>query len=132
MSETPLLECRGVTKSFAQVHALVNVDFDVRRGEVMALVGDNGAGKSTLIKCIAGIYAFDEQRLEVLGGPVAILDGMWIPQPTLSAWFGVSDNGTLVYRDSGGEYNERLVIVDRPPEGVRVAERQDARVRVRA
>jgi D-xylose transport system ATP-binding protein len=60
MSETPLLECIGVTKSFAQVHALVDVNFEVRRGEVMALVGDNGAGKSTLIKCIAGIYQFDD------------------------------------------------------------------------
>ena len=60
MSENPLLECVGVSKSFAQVHALQDVDFDVRRGEVMALVGDNGAGKSTLIKCIAGIYPFDQ------------------------------------------------------------------------
>ncbi|MDJ0791896.1 MAG: ATP-binding cassette domain-containing protein [Acidimicrobiia bacterium] len=66
MSATPLLQCSGVSKSFAQVHALVNVDFEVRRGEVMALVGDNGAGKSTLIKCIAGIYPFDsgEVRFE--------------------------------------------------------------------
>jgi D-xylose transport system ATP-binding protein len=66
MSETPLLECLGVSKSFAQVQALVDVDFEVRSGEVMALVGDNGAGKSTLIKCIAGIYQFDtgEVRFE--------------------------------------------------------------------
>ncbi len=42
------------------MQALQNVDFEVRRGEVMALVGDNGAGKSTLIKSVAGIYPFDE------------------------------------------------------------------------
>jgi D-xylose transport system ATP-binding protein len=58
-----LLECRNVSKAFGAVQALYKVDFDVRRGEVMALVGDNGAGKSTLIKSIAGIYPFDEGRV---------------------------------------------------------------------
>ena len=62
MAETasPILELKGVSKSFGAVQALYKVDFEVRRGEVMALVGDNGAGKSTLIKGIAGIHAFDE------------------------------------------------------------------------
>ena len=66
MADAPLLDCRGISKSFAQVHALTNVDFEVRRGEVMALVGDNGAGKSTLIKGIAGIFPLDsgEVRFE--------------------------------------------------------------------
>jgi D-xylose transport system ATP-binding protein len=58
--DAPLLEMRGITKSFGSVQALSDVDFDVRNGEVMALVGDNGAGKSTLIKCIAGIHPTDE------------------------------------------------------------------------
>ncbi len=60
MADAPLLECRGVSKSFGAVRALYRVDFEVRRGEVMALVGDNGAGKSTLIKSVAGIHPFDE------------------------------------------------------------------------
>lgn len=60
MSEKPLLELKGVSKSFGAVQALSKVDFEVRAGEVVALVGDNGAGKSTLIKGIAGIYPFDE------------------------------------------------------------------------
>jgi len=53
------LELREVFKSFGSVEALRGVDFEVRNGEVMALVGDNGAGKSTLIKCVAGIYSID-------------------------------------------------------------------------
>jgi D-xylose transport system ATP-binding protein len=53
-SMKPLLIARGVSKRFGAVEALVDVDFDVDAGEVVALVGDNGAGKSTLIKAIAG------------------------------------------------------------------------------
>jgi D-xylose transport system ATP-binding protein len=68
----PLLECRGVSKAFGAVQALYQVDFEVRPGEVMALVGDNGAGKSTLIKGIAGIYPFDEGEVLVDGSPVHI------------------------------------------------------------
>ena len=50
----PLLALKGFTKSFGPVEALKDVDFDVYRGEVVALVGDNGAGKSTLIKAVSG------------------------------------------------------------------------------
>jgi D-xylose transport system ATP-binding protein len=71
-SEAPLLELRGVTKSFGSVQALSDVDFEVRRGEVMALVGDNGAGKSTLIKCVAGIHPMDEGQVFFDGHPVSI------------------------------------------------------------
>ena len=56
---TPLLELRGVNKSFGAVQVLHEVDLTVRLGRVTALVGDNGAGKSTLIKGIAGIHSFD-------------------------------------------------------------------------
>jgi D-xylose transport system ATP-binding protein len=55
----PMLELRGVNKSFGAVHVLQGVDLVVRPGRVTALVGDNGAGKSTLIKGVAGIHAFD-------------------------------------------------------------------------
>jgi D-xylose transport system ATP-binding protein len=54
------------------VHALTDVDFDVREGEVMALVGDNGAGKSTLVKCVAGIHAPDGGEILFGGKPVHI------------------------------------------------------------
>ena len=71
-NHTPLLELRGVSKAFGSVQALSDVDFEVRHGEVMALVGDNGAGKSTLIKCIAGIYPMDEGELLYEHEPVTI------------------------------------------------------------
>ncbi len=69
---TPILELRGVSKSFGAVQALYQVDFHVAPGEVMALVGDNGAGKSTLIKCIAGIHPVDEGEIVFDGQPVSI------------------------------------------------------------
>ena len=56
----PLFALRGVKKRFGAVQALRGLDFEVRAGEVLALVGDNGAGKSTLVKSIAGIYQPDE------------------------------------------------------------------------
>ncbi len=68
----PLLACEGLSKAFGAVQALYRVDFEVRRGEVMALVGDNGAGKSTLVKGVAGIYPFDEGQLRFEGAPVDI------------------------------------------------------------
>src|SRR3954449_10905375 len=72
MSDTPLLELRGVSKSFGSVQALSDVDFEVRQGEVMALVGDNGAGKSTLIKTVAGIHAADSGEILFEGEHVSI------------------------------------------------------------
>jgi D-xylose transport system ATP-binding protein len=56
----PLLALHGVSKRFGAVQALDGVDFDVRAGEVVGLVGDNGAGKSTLVKVMSGIYSADE------------------------------------------------------------------------
>ncbi len=72
MADTPTLELRGITKSFGSVQALSDVDFEVRTGEVMALVGDNGAGKSTLIKSIAGIHAVDSGETLFEGNHVNI------------------------------------------------------------
>jgi D-xylose transport system ATP-binding protein len=69
---TPLLELRGISKSFGSVQALTDVDFEVRDGEVMALVGDNGAGKSTLIKCVAGIHSWDSGTMVFDGDEVHI------------------------------------------------------------
>src|SRR6476659_3422666 len=72
VTDTPILELKGVSKSFGAVQALFEVDFHVSKGEVMALVGDNGAGKSTLIKCIAGIHPADSGQILFEGEPVSI------------------------------------------------------------
>ncbi|MFV0574365.1 MAG: galactofuranose ABC transporter, ATP-binding protein YtfR [Vibrio sp.] len=55
----PLLQTRGISKSFPGVRALDNVDFELQQGEIMALLGENGAGKSTLIKALTGVYHKD-------------------------------------------------------------------------
>jgi rhamnose transport system ATP-binding protein len=73
-SRPPLLEARAISKSFAGVRALDGVSFDLRAGEVHALVGENGAGKSTLIKIITGAEQADSGTLTVAGAPVAHID----------------------------------------------------------
>ena len=64
---TTLLRLSGIAKSFFGVPALRGVSFDLRAGEVHALVGENGAGKSTLIKVVTGAHAPDDGTMEVLG-----------------------------------------------------------------
>ena len=68
----PHLKVAGASKRFGAIEALKDVDFEVRRGEVMALVGDNGAGKSTLIKSLAGAYRIDDGQIFLDGKEVTI------------------------------------------------------------
>lgn len=70
--KSPILELKGISKSFGVVRALIGVDFEVYPAEVVGLVGDNGAGKSTLVKVIAGTYRpdggeylFENRRVEI-------------------------------------------------------------------
>ena len=70
--DTPIIELRDISKSFGSVQALTDVDLDVHRGEVVALVGDNGAGKSTLIKIVAGIHGADSGEVIFEDKPVHI------------------------------------------------------------
>ncbi|HEY5743563.1 MAG TPA: sugar ABC transporter ATP-binding protein [Terrimicrobiaceae bacterium] len=74
MQGSPLLQLKGITKSFQAVRALRGVSFDLFAGEVHALLGENGAGKSTLIKVITGAHQPDGGSIEVEGEPVERLD----------------------------------------------------------
>ncbi|CAN7620363.1 sugar ABC transporter ATP-binding protein [Paenibacillus sp. LjRoot153] len=72
MQEHPLLVMSGVSKFFPGVKALTNVDFQLRRGEIHALMGQNGAGKSTLIKVLTGVYEMDKGTVILNGQNVRI------------------------------------------------------------
>src|ERR1700722_17653321 len=67
---TVVLEAKGVSKTFAGVTALRDVDFDLRSGEVHALMGENGAGKSTLMKILAGVHVDYDGEIRIEGAPV--------------------------------------------------------------
>jgi ABC-type sugar transport system ATPase subunit len=68
----PLLQLRGIGKTFGPVQALADIDLDIPAGQVTALAGDNGAGKSTLIKCVAGIHQPNSGQLIWKGKPVQV------------------------------------------------------------
>src|SRR4051812_17236372 len=89
MNPNPMLELRGIDKSFGPVHVLSSVNFTANAGEVTALVGDNGAGKTTLVKCIGGIYLVDAGEL--------IFEGVRrsVPGPRDAALLGIE----IVHQD---------------------------------
>jgi ribose transport system ATP-binding protein len=74
LDQTNILEAHGVSKAYPGVQALDAVDFDLRRGEVQALVGQNGAGKSTFIEIIAGSLRPDSGQIVLEGKPYTALD----------------------------------------------------------
>jgi D-xylose transport system ATP-binding protein len=115
MADTPLLECRGCSKAFGAVRALHQVDFEVRAGEVMALVGDNGAGKSTLVKGVVGIYPFDDgemwfegQRVRVHGPRDAARLGIEVVYQDLA----LADNLDVVANMFLGRERTRRLVLD--------------------
>ena len=84
MSDDLLVQMEGITKDFPGVHALADARFELRSGEVHALVGENGAGKSTLMKVLAGIYERDGGVIKFRGGEVQI------PNPRAARDLGIS------------------------------------------
>jgi D-xylose transport system ATP-binding protein len=95
----PLLELKGVSKSFGAVRALTDVDFEVHAGEVVALVGDNGAGKSTLVKAISGIQPGDSYQARFEGEDVSLSspqDGTRLGIATVYQDLALADNLDIV------------------------------------
>ena len=88
-ASAPLLQLRGVNKSFGAVQVLHDVDLNIYPGQVTALVGDNGAGKSTLVKCVAGIHPIDSGDYLFEGKPVQV------GNPRDAAGLGIE----IVYQD---------------------------------
>ncbi len=77
MTEAPpgtILACAGIDKHFGGIHALKDVSFAAREGEVTAMVGDNGAGKSTLIRCLVGVHVPDNGQVFFHGRPAHFAD----------------------------------------------------------
>jgi D-xylose transport system ATP-binding protein len=72
MSDTPLVELRGIEKAFGGVRAVASVNINLYAGEVVAVLGHNGAGKSTLMKMLAGAYPIDQGEIRIAGTPVHI------------------------------------------------------------
>ncbi|SBW16458.1 sugar ABC transporter ATP-binding protein [Brucella sp. 10RB9215] len=68
--DQPILEMRGIAKTFPGVRALDDVNIALYPGKVTALIGENGAGKSTLVKILTGIYQPDEGEILIDGEPV--------------------------------------------------------------
>ncbi|WP_332776770.1 ATP-binding cassette domain-containing protein [Polaromonas sp.] len=65
-----VMQARGLVKRYGHVTALDGADFELRAGEILAVIGDNGAGKSSLIKCLSGATIPDEGRIELDGKPI--------------------------------------------------------------
>ncbi|MGF9712616.1 sugar ABC transporter ATP-binding protein [Paenibacillus naphthalenovorans] len=82
-----LISMTGITKEFPGVKALENVSLEVRKGEVLALVGENGAGKSTLIKILSGLYRKDSGEIRVRGKSVEIQDARHAQELGISTIF---------------------------------------------
>jgi len=88
-TETPLIAARGISKSFAAIEVLRDVDLDLRRGEIHALLGENGAGKSTFAKILAGVHRPSRGTLALNGTPVEV------PNPIAAQRLGI----TLIHQE---------------------------------
>ena len=69
-TKTPVVQARGIVKRYGHVTAIDNSDFELRQGEILAVIGDNGAGKSSIVKAICGAIQPDEGEILIEGKPV--------------------------------------------------------------
>jgi ABC-type sugar transport system ATPase subunit len=89
MAAEHIVELKGISKRFGGIHALKDVDLELRRGEIMGIVGDNGAGKSTLMKILSGAYLADDGEIYVNGTKARIRN----PQDAANLGIG------MIYQD---------------------------------
>jgi len=122
MTDTPMVEMRGITKHFPGVLANDGVDLDVRAGEVHTVLGENGAGKTTLMKILNGLYQPDEGEILVGGQPVKITSpsdaikhhiGMVHQHFMLVETLTVAENVALGLPSSRGPMTDLDVVSDR-------------------
>jgi D-xylose transport system ATP-binding protein len=121
----PLLELRGIYKSFGAVQVLHDVDMSIHAGEVTALVGDNGAGKSTLVKCVSGIYTADAGEVRFEGRPVSIHrphDAAQLGIEVVYQDLALCDNLDIVQNMFLGREARRGIVLDEPTMEQRAAE----------
>jgi D-xylose transport system ATP-binding protein len=117
VAATPLLELRGIDKSFGPVQVLHDVGLTVYPGEVTALVGDNGAGKSTLVKCVSGIYSIDSGTVTFDGNQVAIhtpRDAAALGIEVVYQDLALCDNLDIVQNMFLGREKTRGIVLDEP------------------
>ncbi|MEO8572241.1 MAG: ATP-binding cassette domain-containing protein, partial [Chloroflexota bacterium] len=109
VAPVPALEAHGIVKAFPGIVANDEVDFDLRSGEIHALLGENGAGKSTLMNVLAGLYQPDAGEIRLDGRPIAFRS----PRDAIAAGLGmVHQHFTLVPSQTVTE--NILLGLDRP------------------
>jgi rhamnose transport system ATP-binding protein len=120
----PLVELRGITKTYGGVHAVSDVGFAIRGGEAHALVGENGAGKSTLVKILAGVHAPDTGSVLVDGREV-LLEG---PADARDAGIAIIYQEPILFPDLTVE--ENIFIGRQPLSAGRRIDRREMRAHV--
>ena len=124
-SETPVLEMRGITKRFPGIVANDAVDFDLRPGEVHALLGENGAGKSTLMNILYGLYTPDEGEIRVRGKKIV----MHSPRDAISQGIGMVHQHFMLIPVM--TVAENVVLADEPRQAGVLLDYDEAERRVR-
>jgi general nucleoside transport system ATP-binding protein len=119
------LELRAITKRFGRIVANDRVDFDLRRGEVHALLGENGAGKSTLMSILYGLYRPDEGEVVVDGRPVTIDS----PRAAIDLGIGMVHQHFMLIPVM--TVAENIVLADEPRSGAGLLDARAAAARVR-
>lgn len=114
----PLLRVNGIGKSFNGTWVLQDVDFDIRPGEVHALMGENGAGKSTFMKILAGVYAPDDGVVTVGGEPVRFSS----PAQALASGIGIIHQELNVIPDMS--IADNLALGEEPTRGLGILDRR--------